>query len=159
MYLFINNLGQNKIVLGLFASPQKVFWLKLRTNKSENLLLGLDKLLKQNKKTLKTLKGIIVVNGPGSFTGIRVGLSVANTLAWSLGIPVIGVSPHTKRRCIFKNAKHYRRSGMGVSLTRAGDNEQLLGQGFKKLLKTKTSRPVMPFYGKEPNISQPKPGY
>lgn len=39
---------------------------------------------------LKTLKGIEVATGPGSFTGIRVGVSVANALGFSLGIPVNG---------------------------------------------------------------------
>ena len=138
MYLFINNLGQNKIVLGLFQSRQKVFWLKLKTqqNKSENLLSGIDRLLNQNKKTLKALNGIIVVNGPGSFTGIRVGLSVANTLVCVLRIPVIG-----------------------INLNQGKDNQELLEQGIKRLLKTKTSKPVMPFYGKEPNITQAKSSY
>lgn len=36
----------------------------------------------------KTLKAIEVAKGPGSFTGIRVGVSVANALGYSLGIPV-----------------------------------------------------------------------
>lgn len=38
----------------------------------------------------KMLKGIEVETGPGSFTGIRVGVSVANALGYSLGIPVNG---------------------------------------------------------------------
>lgn len=37
---------------------------------------------------LQTLKGIEVETGPGSFTGLRVGLSVANALGFSLGTPV-----------------------------------------------------------------------
>lgn len=39
---------------------------------------------------LRILKGIEVETGPGSFTGLRVGVSVANALAYSLGIPVNG---------------------------------------------------------------------
>jgi tRNA threonylcarbamoyl adenosine modification protein YeaZ len=38
------------------------------------------------------LEGVIVCLGPGSFTGIRIGLSVANAFAWSLNIPIVGVS-------------------------------------------------------------------
>lgn len=39
---------------------------------------------------LQTLKGIEVEIGPGSFTGLRVGVSVANALGFTLGIPVNG---------------------------------------------------------------------
>ena len=44
---------------------------------------------------LKTLQGIEVETGPGSFTGLRVGVSVANSLAYSLGIPVNGKEQET----------------------------------------------------------------
>ena len=36
----------------------------------------------------KDIDKIIVVNGPGSFTGIRIGLTIAKVYAWSLGIPI-----------------------------------------------------------------------
>lgn len=35
---------------------------------------------------------IIVVNGPGSFTGIRVGITIAKVYAWSLNIPIISIN-------------------------------------------------------------------
>ena len=41
---------------------------------------------------LKNLDKIFVVNGPGSFTGVRVGVSVAKTIGWALNIDVIPVS-------------------------------------------------------------------
>ena len=40
----------------------------------------------------KDLDKIFAVNGPGSFTGIRVGLTVAKVMAWSLNIPVVPIS-------------------------------------------------------------------
>lgn len=40
----------------------------------------------------KDIERIFVVNGPGSFTGIRIGLTIAKTMAWSLKIPVYKVS-------------------------------------------------------------------
>lgn len=47
-----------------------------------------------NKKNLeaKDIDKIIVVNGPGSFTGIRIGITIAKTFAWSLNIPIITIS-------------------------------------------------------------------
>lgn len=44
----------------------------------------------RKKMTFKDLDGIEVETGPGSFTGLRVGVSVANALGYSLGIPVNG---------------------------------------------------------------------
>lgn len=58
--------------------------------KSQVLLPLIDKLLKNNNIMLDDLSAIQVNPGPGSFTGLRVGLSVANTLGWTLGIPVNG---------------------------------------------------------------------
>jgi tRNA A37 threonylcarbamoyltransferase TsaD len=40
---------------------------------------------------LSGLTGLIFVSGPGSFTGLRIGASTINALAYSLNIPVVGV--------------------------------------------------------------------
>jgi tRNA threonylcarbamoyl adenosine modification protein YeaZ len=58
----------------------------------KDALFYIDQFLKKNKVDLKDLKAIAVFKGPGSFTGLRVGISIANTLAWVLKIPVIGFS-------------------------------------------------------------------
>ena|SRR3989338_8938553 len=57
---------------------------------SQVLLPLIEKLLKKNELDYKDLKGVEVETGPGSFTGLRVGVSVANALGFSLGIPVNG---------------------------------------------------------------------
>lgn len=62
-----------------------------RQNQSQELLFKIDQFLKQNKVNLKDLKAIGVYRGPGSYTGLRVGITVANTLGWALNIPVIGI--------------------------------------------------------------------
>ncbi len=45
----------------------------------------------QNLKAMDIDK-IIVVNGPGSFTGIRIGITIAKVFAWSLNIPITTIS-------------------------------------------------------------------
>lgn len=55
---------------------------------SEELLPELTKLLVRHEVEWKDLKGIIVFEGPGSFTGLRIGITTANTIAYSLGIPI-----------------------------------------------------------------------
>lgn len=58
--------------------------------KSQVLLLLIDKVLEDNEISLRDLTGIEVNLGPGSFTGLRVGVSVGNTLAFALKIPING---------------------------------------------------------------------
>ncbi|MEK7580930.1 MAG: tRNA (adenosine(37)-N6)-threonylcarbamoyltransferase complex dimerization subunit type 1 TsaB [Patescibacteria group bacterium] len=57
---------------------------------SQVLLPMIDTLLKKNKITLAQIKEIEVNSGPGSFTGTRVGVSIANALGFALNIPVNG---------------------------------------------------------------------
>ncbi len=59
---------------------------------SENLLSTLDEILKEARVGLNDLQAVVVVRGPGSFTGIRIGVSAAKGLAEGLAIPVIGLS-------------------------------------------------------------------
>ncbi|MFH2036585.1 MAG: tRNA (adenosine(37)-N6)-threonylcarbamoyltransferase complex dimerization subunit type 1 TsaB [Candidatus Zixiibacteriota bacterium] len=52
----------------------------------------IDQLLNDNNIIKAQLSGIIVSSGPGSFTGLRVGMASAKGIAVSLGIPIVGVS-------------------------------------------------------------------
>jgi len=61
-------------------------------NHSVELLPQLVHLLNQTKLGLQSVSGIIVARGPGSFNGLRVGISTAKGLAFSLGIPIVGIS-------------------------------------------------------------------
>lgn len=59
---------------------------------SARLIPEIAALLESRHASLRDIKAIVVVNGPGSFTGIRVGLSTAKGLAEGLGIPLIALS-------------------------------------------------------------------
>ncbi|MGC2404497.1 MAG: tRNA (adenosine(37)-N6)-threonylcarbamoyltransferase complex dimerization subunit type 1 TsaB, partial [Acidobacteriaceae bacterium] len=59
---------------------------------STRLIPEIAALLERRQATLRDIEAIVVVNGPGSFTGIRVGLSTAKGLAEGAGIPLIAVS-------------------------------------------------------------------
>lgn len=59
---------------------------------SVNLLPAIDQLLMAASLTVKELSGIVVANGPGSFTGLRIALATAKGIAHPLGIPLYAVS-------------------------------------------------------------------
>jgi tRNA threonylcarbamoyl adenosine modification protein YeaZ len=61
-------------------------------NHSIELLPRLASLLNEAKVGLQSIDCIMVAKGPGSFNGLRVGLSTAKGLAFSLEIPIIGIS-------------------------------------------------------------------
>jgi len=58
---------------------------------AERIFLAIDELLRRNRVTYADLDRIAVTTGPGSFTGLRIGLSAARGLGLALDIPVIGV--------------------------------------------------------------------
>ena len=52
----------------------------------------IKEILESNNLTTKDLKQIEVVNGPGSFTGVRLGVTIAKTLSYTLSIPIKTIS-------------------------------------------------------------------
>lgn len=56
--------------------------------RADELIAKIDKLLKSRLMTIYDVSAININLGPGSFNGTRVGLAVANALAWSLGKPI-----------------------------------------------------------------------
>jgi tRNA threonylcarbamoyladenosine biosynthesis protein TsaB len=59
---------------------------------SATLLAEISELLARNGVTVRELAGIVVVHGPGSFTGVRIGLGTAKGLAEGAELPVMAVS-------------------------------------------------------------------
>jgi len=59
---------------------------------AEQLLRGIDQILSDTGKSLTECAGIAVSVGPGSFTGLRIGVSTAKALAWAANLPIVGIS-------------------------------------------------------------------
>ncbi len=89
MILRIDTKDQKKVVVEMRDREKIVERLSEENEYGSQVLLPLiDKILKKQKITFKDLKEIEVETGPGSFTGLKVGVSVANALGFALNIPV-----------------------------------------------------------------------
>jgi tRNA threonylcarbamoyladenosine biosynthesis protein TsaB len=91
-------------------------------------LTKIDQLLRENHLSKKDIRCLVVNRGPGSFTGIRIGISIANTWANFFRVPILGVAQ--KNLDILRLAKY----------------------GFAHRKKANIQI-IQPFYGREPNIS------
>ncbi len=94
---------------------------------SSTLLITIREQLVIQKAAFKDITGIVVFKGPGSFTGLRIGVTVANTLAYGLEVPIIGMT-----------GASWQKDGVNALLTRHND------------------RLVVPEYGAEAHITQPR---
>ncbi len=94
---------------------------------AHTLLGKIETFLRSHDSSLQGLKGIFVFEGPGSFTGLRIGITVANTLAYALEVPLVGTRGEAWR-----------------------------GEAVEKLVSGVNERVVMPFYGAEARITKPK---
>lgn len=64
----------------------------IKRNHSERLMPAIDELMKDVQWQPSELNRIVVAKGPGSYTGLRIGVTVAKTLAWTLGVELVGIS-------------------------------------------------------------------
>lgn len=101
---------------------------------TEYLLKSIEFILTKNKLKATDLSGIMAVTGPGPFTSLRIAVAVANTLAYSLQIPAVGIE---------------NRQGLT-------NDEKLVKLGLSKISKAKVNKYLSPFYDREPNITKSK---
>ncbi len=138
MILFIDTTENiAKIALGKKSRLIDAYSWNAKMKQSEELLIEIDKLLSKNNVNLADLKGIIVVCGPGGYTGLRVGISCANALAFGLGIPIKGI------KC--------DRDDKGIKSIK-----KIIKEGGKSLKEVKLGEFVIPVYFKPPKITKPK---
>jgi tRNA threonylcarbamoyladenosine biosynthesis protein TsaB len=94
---------------------------------AETIHLTIKELLDTHGKTINDLQAVAVYKGPGSFTGVRIGLSVANALAAGLAIPIV-----------------------------SGTGDDWLQKTTTKLQKGEDQKLALPEYGAPPHITPPK---
>lgn len=66
--------------------------INIKRTHSENIMVAIDDLLKLTEHTINDVDKLAVSIGPGSFTGIRIGVAVAKGLAYSLGKKIVGIN-------------------------------------------------------------------
>ena len=115
--------------IGLYEDNQQLAYETWTAHRqlAETIHLKLKDLLETKAKTINDIEGIVAFVGPGSFTGLRIGLTVANTLAYALNIPIAG-----------------------------GQEPNWLETGIETLINKPSREVVMPEYGAAPHITIPK---
>jgi universal bacterial protein yeaZ len=127
MILFLDtSTGNCRIWLG-----ENSFKKELNRNMARDILKFLEDSLENIGKDYKDLEGIGFFAGPGSFTGLRIGASVANTLADGLNIPI-------------------------VAIKKEDENDDWRQKAFEKLKNNENDKIVLPFYGRDANITKPR---
>jgi tRNA threonylcarbamoyladenosine biosynthesis protein TsaB len=94
---------------------------------ADSIHLKLKELITNQSLGWVNIQAIVVFKGPGSFTGLRIGITVANALAFSLGIPIVGTQ---------------------------GENWQITG--IKLLNQVVDEKIVLPEYGGDVKTTSPK---
>ena len=80
--------------ISLFNSDKKIDLLETSEDfaHSKNLPLLFNKIIKKNKISISSLRFLAISIGPGSYTGIKIGVNFTKGLAYSLNIPVVPVN-------------------------------------------------------------------
>lgn len=115
--------------IGLYDSEIQLAyetWLAHR-QLAETLHHKIEDLLQGQNITLKDLEGIVCFQGPGSFTGLRIGMTVGNALAYSYQIPIV-----------------------------ATQDPQWLETGITRLLHSENDVVALPYYGADAHITPQK---
>lgn len=91
VYLAVGLAKEGKVVDSIFYNA----WQR----QSEVMVDEIDNILKRNKVDKKELDAVVVGIGPGSYTGVRIGVTIAKTIAYALKIKVYAKSSLSLLRC------------------------------------------------------------
>jgi L-threonylcarbamoyladenylate synthase len=87
----LNTSNNTEITVGLTINGKTlVTKTPLESRRAQVVLPMLETMLKEHSLTLQDITAIAVYPGPGSFTGLRVGITIANTLGYLLQVPING---------------------------------------------------------------------
>lgn len=77
--------------LGLYEDTKQLAYVTWTAHRELSVTIHkkIDELLQSQSTTLHDIQGIACFKGPGSFTGLRIGLTVANSLTYALQIPIV----------------------------------------------------------------------
>lgn len=93
MKLLVFDSSSNDLRIAVFENEEER--IRLQENnalRAEGLCEGIRRTLEKDGLDIRQIDVIAVCKGPGSFTGLRVGVMTAKTLAWALSKPLVGVS-------------------------------------------------------------------
>ena len=128
--LAMNTAGKDAVIMividGKIDTQQQ--WPSDRTL-SDQLVGRIKSLVEESSITMSEIEGVIVHSGPGSFTSLRIGITVANTMSATLQVPIVGFG---------------------------GAGNSWLDLGIDAFADNATSQQVLPNYGAEPNITNPR---
>ena len=115
--------------LGLYDDDKRLAYIVWPAHRelAETIHRRIDTLLKEHTKQLHDITGIVCFQGPGSFTGLRIGLSVANALAVALDVPIV-----------------------------ASQGDDWLKVGVARLVSGENDIQALPFYGADAHITPQK---
>lgn len=115
--------------IGLYDDQKQLKYIKWQAHRelSNTIHTKLEEILNKLSIKLSEVEGIVCFEGPGSFTGLRIGLSVANALAYALEVPIV-----------------------------ASGSDDWIKLGIQDLMSGKNQKIILPKYGSEPNVTKPK---
>lgn len=115
--------------IGLYDGTSQLSYHKWEADRrlAKELLTVIHEQLLAQKAEWAGISGVIVFEGPGSFTGLRIGITTADSIAYGNGVPIVGTQ---------------------------GDD--WISTGLRRLAEGENDRLALPHYGAEANITLPK---
>lgn len=99
--LFIDTSRNDRTIVGLVQNGKRKEKRMDGFENSQEILVLIESLVREEGRTLGDIEEIHVYVGPGSYTGLRIGASVARTLSLLLSIPINGMPPGSSLPLIY----------------------------------------------------------
>lgn len=100
---------------------------------SQKIMVMIEELLSDLELTIQDIDLFAVANGPGSFTGLRIGVATMKALAHAMNKPIVGVSPLAGMAYNLPYAEHIIVPVMDARANRVYTASYIWDEGFKEL--------------------------